>query len=134
GAEARFGLPEVKLGLIPGAGGTQRLPRLVGRGHALDIMLTGRQVGADEALRIGLLSRLAPAGQAEPEASNLAAELRRASLPAQQAVIRTVDASYETALPDGLAYEAEQVQALFATDEGKEGITAFVEKRAPHFG
>ena len=134
GAEARFGLPEVRLGLIPGAGGTQRLPRLVGRGHALDIMLTGRQVGADEALRIGLLSRLAPAGQAEPEASNLAAELRRASLPAQQAVIRTVDASYETALPDGLAYEAEQVQALFATDEGKEGITAFVEKRAPHFG
>ena len=134
GAEARFGLPEVKLGLIPGAGGTQRLPRLVGRGHALDIMLTGRQVGADEALRIGLLSRLAPAGQAEPEALGLATQLDQASLAAQQAVIRTVDASYETALPDGLAYEAEQVQALFATDEGKEGITAFVEKRAPHFG
>ena len=134
GAEARFGLPEVKLGLIPGAGGTQRLPRLVGRGHALDIMLTGRQVGADEALRIGLLSRLAPAGQAEPEALGLATQLDQASRAAQQAVIRTVDASYETALPDGLAYEAEQVQALFATEDAKEGIAAFIGKRPPRFG
>jgi enoyl-CoA hydratase/carnithine racemase len=133
GAEARFGLPEVKLGLIPGAGGTQRLPRLVGRGHALDIMLTGRQVAADEAHRIGLISRLVPAGQAGPEALTLAAELSRASRIAQQAVIRTVDASYEMPAPDGLAYEAEQVQALFATEEAKEGIAAFLEKRPPHF-
>jgi enoyl-CoA hydratase/carnithine racemase len=133
GAEARFGLPEVKLGLIPGAGGTQRLPRLVGRGHALDIMLTGRQVAADEAHRIGLISRLVPAGRAGPEALTLAAELGRASRIAQQAVIRTVDAAYETALPDGLAYEAEQVQTLFGHEEAKEGITAFLEKRPPNF-
>jgi enoyl-CoA hydratase/carnithine racemase len=133
GDGARFGLPEVKLGLIPGAGGTQRLPQLVGRGQALDIMLTGRQVGADEAYRMGLISRLVASGQAVPEALNLAAELGRASGTAQQAVIRTVDASYETARPDGLAYEAEQVQALFGTEEAKEGITAFLEKRPPNF-
>jgi enoyl-CoA hydratase/carnithine racemase len=133
GADARFGLPEVKLGLIPGAGGTQRLPRLVGRGRALDIMLTGRQVGAEEAHAIGLVSRLVPAGQTEQEAIGLAAELGRASRAAQQAVIRTVDASYEMPAPDGLAYEAEQVQALFGTEEAKEGITAFLEKRPPHF-
>jgi enoyl-CoA hydratase/carnithine racemase len=133
GAEARFGLPEVRLGLIPGAGGTQRLPRLVGRGRALDIMLTGRQVGADEAHAIGLVSRLTAAGQAEQEAIGLAAELGRASQAAQQAVIRTVDASYEMPLPEGLAYEADQVQALFTTGEAKEGITAFLEKRPPNF-
>jgi enoyl-CoA hydratase/carnithine racemase len=133
GAQARFGLPEVKLGLIPGAGGTQRLPRLVGRGHALDIMLTGRQVGAEEAHAIGLVSRLVPAGQAEQEAIGLAAGLGRASRAAQQAVIRTVDASYEMPAPAGLAYEAEQVQALFGTKEAKEGIAAFLEKRPPNF-
>jgi enoyl-CoA hydratase len=133
GADARFGLPEVKLGLIPGAGGTQRLPRLVGRGHALDIMLTGRQVAADEAYRMGLISRLVPAGQAGPEALSLTADLGRPSRAAQQAVIRTVDAAYETALPDGLAYEAEQVQMLFGGEEAKEGIAAFLEKRPPDF-
>jgi enoyl-CoA hydratase/carnithine racemase len=133
GAGARFGLPEVKLGLIPGAGGTQRLPRLVGRDRALDIMLTGRQVAADEAHAIGLISRLVPAGQAEPAALKLAAELRRASRPAQQAVIRTVDASYETPFADGLGYEAAREQDLFEAGEAKEGITAFLEKRPPNF-
>ncbi len=133
GTDARFGLPEVKLGLIPGAGGTQRLPRLVGRGHALDIMLTGRQVAAGEAYRMGLISRLVPAGQAGTEALSLAAELSRASRTAQQAVIRSVDASCEAALPDGLAYEAEQVQTLFGGGEAKEGIAAFIEKRPPNF-
>ena len=133
GSGATLSTPFLKLGLIPGAGGTQRLPRLVGRGQALDIMLTGRQVAADEAHRIGLISRLVPARQAGPEALSLAAELGRASRIAQQAVIRTVDASYETALPDGLAYEAEQVQTLFGHEEAKEGITAFLEKRPPNF-
>jgi enoyl-CoA hydratase/carnithine racemase len=119
GAQARFGLPEVKLGLIPGAGGTQRLPRLVGRGRALDIMLTGRQVGAEEAFAIGLVNRLAASGAAGAEALALAGELSRLSRPAQQAVIRTVDASEQTSLPDGLAYEAQQVQGLFETGEAK---------------
>jgi enoyl-CoA hydratase/carnithine racemase len=133
GAQARFGLPEVKLGLIPGAGGTQRLPRLVGRGRALDIMLTGRQVGAEEAFAIGLVNRLAASGAAGAEALALAGELSRLSRPAQQAVIRTVDASEQTSLPDGLAYEAEQVQGLFETGEAKEGLNAFLEKRPPDF-
>lgn len=133
GAQARFGLPEVRLGLIPGAGGTQRLPRLVGRGRALDIMLTGRQVPADEAFAIGLISRLTAGGQAAAEALALAAELSRLSRPAQQAVIRTVDAAQETSLADGLAYEAQQVNRLFEGGEAQEGITAFLEKRPPDF-
>jgi enoyl-CoA hydratase/carnithine racemase len=134
GAQARFGLPEVKLGLIPGAGGTQRLPRLVGRGRALDIMLTGRQVSAVEAHAIGLVDRLADTGRAGEVAMKLAAELSTCSLPAQQAVIRTVDASFELALHEGLRYEAAQEQQLFETGEAREGIAAFLEKRRPDFG
>jgi enoyl-CoA hydratase/carnithine racemase len=133
GAQARFGLPEVKLGLIPGAGGTQRLPRLVGRGRALDIMLTGRQVSAVEAHAIGLVDRLADTGRAGEVAMKLAAELSACSLPAQQAVIRAVDASYELALDEGLRYEAAQEQQLFETGEAREGIAAFLEKRRPDF-
>ena len=95
-AGARLGLPEVKLGLIPGAGGTQRLPRLVGRGRALDIMLTGRQVEADEAFWIGLVDRFAEPGEtARAAAWQLAHELAAASTPAQLAVVRTVDAAYD---------------------------------------
>ncbi|WP_406691942.1 enoyl-CoA hydratase-related protein [Saccharopolyspora sp. ID03-671] len=133
GAEAKFGLPEVKLGLIPGAGGTQRLPRLVGRGRALDIMLTGRQVEADEAQVMGLLDRRVEAGRAEETALQLAAELCGASLPAQQAVIRTVGAAFDMPLDEGLAYEVAQVQGLFEDGEAKEGISAFLEKRRPNF-
>jgi enoyl-CoA hydratase len=133
GTEAKFGLPEVRLGLIPGAGGTQRLPRLVGRGHALDIMLTGRQVSADEADRMGLISGVVATGHAEQAAAKLAAAMGRGSWSAQLAVIGAVDASYELPLPAGLAYEAEQVQALFGTEAAKEGIAAFIEKRPPNF-
>ncbi|WP_338597059.1 enoyl-CoA hydratase-related protein [Saccharopolyspora sp. SCSIO 74807] len=133
GAAARFGLPEVKLGLIPGAGGTQRLPRLVGRGRALDIMLTARQVPADEAHAIGLIDRLAAAGEAERDALALAEQLRGPSLPAQQAVVRTVDASFDVPLREGMAYEVSQIQGLFEHGEAKEGITAFLEKRPPEF-
>jgi enoyl-CoA hydratase len=130
---ARFGLPEVRLGLIPGAGGTQRLPRLIGRGRALDIMLTGRQVSADEAYAMGLIDRLVDEGAAEKEALALATELRAASLPAQQAVIRTVDAAFDLPLVDGFAFEVEQEQGLFEHGEAREGITAFLEKRRPNF-
>jgi enoyl-CoA hydratase len=134
GRDARFGLPEVRLGLIPGAGGTQRLPRLVGRGRALDIMLTGRQVPADEAYGMGLVDRLVDDGQATVAALELAAELRSLSLPAQQAVIRTVDAAFDRPLPDGLAFEVEQVQDVFEHGEAREGMAAFLEKRRPDFG
>ncbi|WP_037140449.1 enoyl-CoA hydratase/isomerase family protein [Rhodococcoides fascians] len=132
GVDGKFGLPEVKIGLIPGAGGTQRLPRLVGRGRALDIMLTARQVPADEAYRIGLVDRLTD-GDAVEAALELATEMRGASLPAQLAVVRTVDAAFDMTLADGAAYEVAQEQSLFEDGEAAEGITAFVEKRRPNF-
>ncbi|MCU1643055.1 MAG: enoyl-CoA hydratase [Nocardia sp.] len=133
GDAAKFGLPEVNLGLIPGAGGTQRLPRLVGRGRALDIMLTARQVPAAEAYTIGLVDRLVTAGGASAAAHSLAEELRTKSLPAQQAVIRTVDAAFDLPLDMGLRYEVAQIQELFDRGEAKEGITAFLGKRSPNF-
>jgi len=134
GRGAFLGLPEVKLGLIPGGGGTQRLPRLVGRGRALDIMLTGRQMPASEALSIGLVDRLVDEGTAADAALALARELRSVSLPAQQAVIRTVDAAFDRSLPAGCAYEVEQVRDVFAHGEAHEGMQAFIEKRRPDFG
>jgi enoyl-CoA hydratase len=133
GSSSRLGLPEVKLGLIPGAGGTQRLPRLVGRGRALDIMLTGRQVDAEEALRIGLVDRLVPAGTAVTAARDLAGELCGPSSPAQRAVVRTVDAAYDRPLRDGLRFEVEQIQELFERGEAAEGIRAFIDNRTPEF-
>ncbi|MCW2644927.1 MAG: hypothetical protein QOG07_1922 [Pseudonocardiales bacterium] len=133
GRSARLGLPEVKLGLIPGAGGTQRLPRIVGRGRALDIMLTGRQVPAEEAYAMGLVDRLVDDGTAEAAALDLATELRSRSLPAQQAVIRTVDAAFDLPLQDGLTFEVKQVQGLFDHGEAREGLAAFLEKRRPDF-
>jgi len=133
-ARARLGLPEVKLGLIPGAGGTQRLPRLIGRGRALDLMLTGRQVGADEAFWIGLIDRYAePDTTARATAWQLAGELAAASTPAQLAVVRTVDAAYDRPLAEGLSYEVEQIQHLFERGEAAEGIRAFIDKRMPEF-
>jgi enoyl-CoA hydratase/carnithine racemase len=133
-AGARLGLPEVKLGLIPGAGGTQRLPRLVGRGRALDLMLTGRQVDADEAFWIGLIDRHPePAETARAAAWQLARELAVASTPAQLAVVRTVDAAYDRPIHEGLRYEVEQVQELFERGEATEGLRAFIDKRAPEF-
>lgn len=132
GRNARFGLPEVKLGLIPGAGGTQRLPRLVGRGRALDIMLTARQVRADEAFRIGLADRLTD-GDVLAAALEFAAELIGPSLPAQLAVVRTVDAAHDLPLAEGANIEVAEIQSLFEEGEAGEGIAAFVGKRAPKF-
>ncbi|MDV6230619.1 enoyl-CoA hydratase/isomerase family protein [Rhodococcus cercidiphylli] len=133
GPNGTFGLPEVGIGLIPGAGGTQRLPRLVGRGRALDIMLTARQVSATEAHAIGLVDRLTE-GDVVSSALELADSLTRGSLPAQLAVVATVDAAFDMTLPDGGAFEIAREQALFEDGEAIEGITAFVEKRRPHFG
>lgn len=130
---AQFGLPEVRLGLIPGAGGTQRLPRLVGRGRALDIMLTARQVPADEALAMGLIDRLVPDGTTVTVACELADILLQMSLPAQSAVIRTVDAAFDLTLDEGFRFEIEQEQLLFEEGEAAEGIAAFLEKRQPRF-
>jgi enoyl-CoA hydratase/carnithine racemase len=132
GQRARFGLPEVKLGLIPGAGGTQRLPQLVGRGRALDIMLTARQVAADEALAIGLVDRLAE-GDALKAALELARELVTSSLPAQLAVVRSVDAAFAVPLAEGFEVEKAAEQGLFETGEAAEGISAFIAKRPANF-
>src|SRR6266542_225429 len=132
GPRGKFGLPEVKLGLIPGAGGTQRLPRLVGRGRALDIMLTARQVPADEALAVGLVDRLAD-GDVVKEALALAAELVTSSLPAQLAVVRSVDAADELPLEAGQRFEAREEQGRFEHGEAIEGIRAFIVKRPPNF-
>lgn len=132
GPRAQLGLPEVKLGLIPGAGGTQRLTQLVGRGRALDIMLTARQVRGDEALRIGLVDRLVEEDVVKA-ALELAAELVTSSLPAQLAVVRTVDAAFEMSLAEGITYERQQEQGLFESGEAAEGIAAFIAKRPPNF-
>ena len=132
GPRGRFGLPEVLIGLIPGAGGTQRLPQMVGRGRALDIMLTARQVPADEAHRIGLVDRVTD-GDVLGAALAFAAELGGASLPAQLAVVRAVDAAFDLPLAEGADFEVAQEQNLFEVGEAAEGITAFVEKRAPRF-
>jgi enoyl-CoA hydratase len=133
GATARLGLPEVKLGLIPGAGGTQRLTRLVGRGRALDIMLTAREVPADEALTMGLVDRVVPEGAVLEAAFSLADVLVAMSQPALHAIVRTVDAAFDLGLADGFRFEVEQEQQLFEDGEAKEGITAFLEKRPPKF-
>jgi enoyl-CoA hydratase len=133
-AGASFGLPEVKLGLIPGAGGTQRLPRLIGRGRALDMMLTARRVSGQEALAMGLVDRLSENGEAEAEALRLADEIGQMSGSAQAAVVRCVDTSYDGPLPQGLAQEAAESAMLFADGDAREGLTAFIEKRKPRFG
>jgi enoyl-CoA hydratase/carnithine racemase len=130
---AAFGLPEVKLGLIPGAGGTQRLPRLIGRGRAMDMILTARTVDAEEAYAIGLIDRLTPPGQAEATARALASELRRLSQPALHAVIRSVNAAADLSMGEGMQREATEEHALFTRGEAREGIAAFLEKRPPRF-
>jgi enoyl-CoA hydratase/carnithine racemase len=132
GPRGKFGLPEVKLGLIPGAGGTQRLPRLVGRGRALDLMLTGRAAGPAEALAIGLVDRVTEDDELKA-ALDLAAELIGPSLPAQLAIVRTVDAAFDLPLAEGFAFESEQERGLFEHGEAAEGLAAFIAKRTPDF-
>jgi enoyl-CoA hydratase/carnithine racemase len=133
GSAATFGLPEIKLGLIPGAGGTQRLPRLIGRARALDIMLSAREVPAEEADSIGLVDRVTAAGGAKAGALALAAGLASMSRPALAALIRSVDAAFELSFDEGLRVEAKQVEELFEHGEAREGISAFLEKRTPRF-
>jgi enoyl-CoA hydratase len=128
---SQVGLPEVKLGLIPGAGGTQRLPRLVGRGRALEIMLSGRNVPAVEASQIGLVDRLVY-GDVREEALAFASELARCPASALAAIIRCVDATVPT-FADGLAFEGDEVVRMLAEGEAAEGIAAFVAKRRPEF-
>jgi enoyl-CoA hydratase len=124
---SRLGLPEVKLGLIPGAGGTQRLPRLVGRGRALDIMLTGREVDAGEAEAIGLVDRVVD-GDVTAEALAFAGQLARLSGPAMAAIIACVDAA-EPPSRDGMALEGDEVVRMFDDDDTRRALAAFVDDR-----
>jgi len=132
GPGAKLGLPEVKLGLIPGAGGTQRLTRLVGRARATDMILTARTVRAEEALAIGLVDRFSPDG-AIVAARELAAELRVPSRLAQLAAIRSMNAAQDLSLADGLVVERDEVLAQFVDGDVTEGLAAFLEKRTPNF-
>jgi enoyl-CoA hydratase len=130
---ARLGLPEIHLGLIPGAGGTQRLPRLIGRSRALDILLTGRKVPAAEAHTVGMLDRLVPTGTAEQVAIELAQQLARSSAPALAAIHRCVNSAMSEELDLGIAFEASEEQALFVDGEAHEGLSAFLERRPASF-
>jgi enoyl-CoA hydratase len=130
---ARFGQPETKLGLIPGYGGTQRLPRLVGMGRALEILLTGDMIPAAEALRIGLVNQVVPSAQLLPQAEALAAKIAANGPLATRYCLHAVIGSTEMSLSAGLAHEAVLFGLAFATQDKNEGTRAFLEKRAPQF-
>ncbi len=130
---ARFALPEVTIGIMPGAGGTQRLSRWVGKAKAMDLCLTGRQIDAAEAERIGLVSRVVPAAELLPAAQAIAATIAQKSLPVVLSIKESVNRAYDTSLSEGLGFERRVFQALFATADQKEGMAAFVEKRPPRF-
>jgi len=130
---ARFGQPEIKLGVIPGAGGTQRLPRAVGKAKAMDMILTGRMMDAQEAERAGLVSRLVAADRLLEEALAAAAQIAEYSLPSVMMAKEAVKRAFETPLSEGILFERRLFHALFGTEDQKEGMAAFVEKRKPKF-
>jgi enoyl-CoA hydratase len=130
---ARFGQPEIKLGVMPGAGGSQRLPRAVGKAKAMDLILTARMMDAAEAERAGLVSRVVPAGKLLDEALAVAAVIAGFSAPSVMMAKEAVNRAYEAPLAEGLLFERRLFHSLFATEDQKEGMSAFVEKRPPNF-
>ncbi len=130
---AKFGQPEIKLGIIPGAGGTQRLPRAVGKSKAMDLALTGRMMDATEAERAGLVSRVVPLEKLMDETLGAALTIAGFSQVAVMAAKEAVNKAFEGTLADGVMFERRLFHALFATADQKEGMAAFVEKRAPNF-
>ncbi len=130
---AKFGQPEIKLGIIPGAGGTQRLPRAVGKAKAMDMALTGRMMDAAEAERAGLVSRVVPLDKLMEEALGAALMVCSFSQMATMAAKESVNRAFEGTLSDGIAFERRMFHALFATADQKEGMDAFVAKRKPSF-
>jgi enoyl-CoA hydratase len=131
--DARLGLPEVRLGMLPGAGGTQRLTEIVGRGPALDLLLTGRAASADEALRIGLIDRVVPAGTVLDAAVSLASSLGGGPRDAHAAIKRCVGSFLRDSRADGMATETREVVRQLDNAEAREGFTAFFDKRKPDF-
>jgi enoyl-CoA hydratase len=130
---AKLGQPEINLGITPGYGASQRLPRLVGKGVALDLLLTGRQISADEALRIGLVNRVVPAAALMAEATALATELTEKAPLATQYIIEAVNRGLEVSFDKGQFIEASLFGLVASTEDMREGTAAFLEKRAAHF-
>jgi enoyl-CoA hydratase len=131
--DARFGQPEIRLGIIPGAGGTQRLPRAVGKAKAMDMILTARMMNADEAERSGLVSRVVPAASLVDDAVAIAAGICEFSLPSVMMAKEAVNRAYEGTLADGVHFERRLFHSLFATEDQKIGMKAFVDKQKPSF-
>jgi enoyl-CoA hydratase len=130
---AKFGQPEIKLGIIPGAGGTQRLPRAVGKAKAMDLALTGRLMDASEAERAGLVARVVPAEKLLDEVIAAATVIAGYSLPSVLMAKEAINRAYELPLAEGMLFERRLFHSLFATLDQKEGMAAFVEKRPPNF-
>ena len=130
---ARFGQPEINLGTIPGAGGTQRLTRFVGKAKAMDLCLTGRMMDAAEAERAGLVSRIVPAAELLSEAVKIAERVAAMSRPIAMMVKEAVNRTYETTLAEGVRFERRLFHSTFATEDQKEGMAAFIDKRKPSF-
>ena len=130
---AKFGQPEIKLGVIPGAGGTQRLTRFVGKAKAMEMCLTGRLMDATEAERTGLVSRIVPAAELVGEAVKVATQIAELSRPSVMICKEAVNRAYETTLAEGVLFERRTFHATFALEDKKEGMAAFAEKRKPAF-
>ncbi|HEX4786920.1 MAG TPA: enoyl-CoA hydratase [Actinospica sp.] len=130
---AKFGQPEIKLGVIPGMGGSQRLTRAIGKAKAMELCLTGRMMGAEEAERAGLVSRIVPAAELLDEALKVAGTIAELSPIAVLAAKETVNRAFESTLAEGLRFERRLFHAAFATEDQKEGMAAFAEKRPPKF-
>ncbi|HTT81796.1 MAG TPA: enoyl-CoA hydratase [Stellaceae bacterium] len=130
---ARFGQPEINLGAMPGAGGTQRLPRFIGKAKAMDLCLTGRMMDAAEAERLGLVSRIVPADKLMAEAVAAAEKIAALSQPIAMMVKESVNRAFETTLAEGVRFERRLFHSTFATEDQKEGMAAFIAKRKPAF-
>lgn len=131
---AKFALPEIKLAMLPGAGGTQRLPRAIGKAKAMDMCLSARQLDASEADRYGLVSRVVADERLMEETLVLATAIAGYSLPALMAIKESVNRAYEASLSEGILFERRHLHARFASDDAHEGMNAFLEKRKPVFG
>jgi len=131
--DAKFGQPEITLGILPGAGGTQRLTRAIGKAKAMDMVLTGRQMDAAEAEQAGLVSRVVPAGELMETAMKVADRIAGMSTPVAIMAKEAVSRAFETTLAEGLRFERRLFHASFATEDQKEGMAAFVDKRQPEF-
>ncbi|OYU10588.1 MAG: enoyl-CoA hydratase [Comamonadaceae bacterium PBBC1] len=133
GESAKFALPEIKLAMLPGAGGTQRLPRAVGKAKAMDMCLSARMLNAQEADRYGLVSRVVPDAELQATAMKLATQIAGYSLPALMAIKESVNRAHEASLTEGILFERRELHARFASEDAHEGMKAFLDKRPPVF-